>query len=420
MSNRTELLAPAGSFESLQAALQAGADAIYFGVEQLNMRARATGGFSTDDLGEIRKRCTANGARAYLTLNTILYDHDLPLMRRIMDAAKAAGIDAVIACDQAALNYARRIGLPVHISTQANVSNVEAVEFYSPYADMIVLARELSLRQVAEVIRQVKRREIRGVSGNPMKIEVFAHGALCMAISGKCYLSLHSDFASANRGACVQNCRRSYLVKDAEGDNEYEVDGKYIMSAQDLCTIDFLDKLLATGADVLKIEGRGRSADYVYTTTKCYREAIDAVHNGTYTAEKAASWKKELATVFNRGFWGGYYLGKKTGEWADEYGSKARKKKIYLGKGMKYFEREKVAEFRMESDQLSESNEILITGPTTGVVSATIGEMRVDGRRVTTVKKGALFSIPLEVKIRPSDKLYRLADAHDQDYTAAQ
>ncbi|MCG3165343.1 MAG: hypothetical protein POELPBGB_01106 [Bacteroidia bacterium] len=408
MMEKVELLSPAGSFESLQAAIQAGADAVYFGIEQLNMRARSSNNFTIEDLPLIKKTCAEAKVKIYLTLNTIIYDHDVTLMKSIVSSAKKNKIDAIIACDHAVLSYAKQMRIPVHISTQANVCNVESVQFYSAYADTIVLARELSLRQVSEIVKQIKRKNIKGPLGKNVKIEVFAHGALCMAISGKCYLSLHSNFASANRGACVQNCRRAYIVKDKEDEVEVEVDNEYIMSAQDLCTISFLDKLIKTGVGVLKIEGRGRAADYVYTTTKCYREAIDAFYNGSYTKSKIEKWLDELSTVFNRGFWGGYYLGKKMGEWADSAGSKATKTKIYIGKGTGYYSDKKVGEFKLESNQLSVGNDLLITGPTTGVIYTSAKELRVNNTPVDIVKKGELFSLPVPQKIRPSDKLYKL------------
>lgn len=414
---KTELLAPAGSFESLSAAIQAGADAAYFGIEQLNMRARSTNNFTLEDLPAIKECCASKNVRAYLTINTILYDHDIRLMKSILDEAKAQGIDAIIASDQAVFNYARKTGIPVHVSTQANVSNIESVEFYSSFCDTIVLARELSLKQVAEICRQIRRDNIRGRSGELIRIEVFAHGALCMAVSGKCYMSLHSHFASANRGACIQNCRRSYLVTDKEEGIEFEIDNEYIMSAKDLCTIDFLDQVLEAGVDILKIEGRGRSADYVYTTTRCYREAIDAFHNGTYSRKMAEKWKEELSTVFNRGFWDGYYLGREMGEWSDVYGSKATQKKIYIGRGVKYFHQLQVAEFKLEADQLSVGNRIMVTGPTTGYVETEIEELRVENHPVETVRKGQSFSVRIPEVIRPSDKLYKIITSHDQNYS---
>ncbi len=410
--NQVKLLAPAGSFEALKAAIQGGADAVYFGIEQLNMRSRSSNNFTINDLSEIYKICSKNKVKTYLTLNTIIYDHDVSLMKKIIEAAKENKIDAVIACDQAVLNYAKKIGIPVHISTQANVSNIESVEFFSLFADTIVLARELSLRQVGDVVKQIKRSAIKGPSGELIKIEVFVHGALCMAVSGKCYLSLHTHNASANRGACIQNCRRSYIVKDKEEEEiEFEIDNEYIMSSKDLCTIDFMDKLIESGVQILKIEGRGRSADYVYTTTKCYREAIDSYYEKTYTKDKVENWKKELSTVFNRGFWGGYYLGKKMGEWSDEYGSKATKKKIYIGKGINYFGEKNVAEFKLESNQLNVGNSIMVIGPTTGIIQGKVTELRVHDSSVDSVSKGAIFSFPLNEKIRPSDKLYKVIDA---------
>jgi U32 family peptidase len=418
--NRVELISPAGSFESLQAAIQGGADAIYFGIEQLNMRTKSSHNFTIGDLGRIREICSVKNVKTYLTLNTVIYDHDISLMKEIVNSAKEKGINAIIACDQAVLSYCRRTGMPVHVSTQANVSNIESVYFYSEYADAIVLARELSLRQVSDITKQIKRKNITGPSGEQLKIEIFAHGALCMAVSGKCYMSLHSNYSSANRGACVQNCRRSYIVKEKDSDIEFEIDNEYIMSAKDLCTIDFLDQLIESGVNILKIEGRGRSADYVYLTTKCYREAIDACYDGTYHPAKVAEWKERLATVFNRGFWEGYYLGKTTGEWTDEYGSKATRKKIYIGKGIKYYGSRKVAEFKLETNELSRLNNILITGPTTGVLTTRVNELRVGDIEVETVKKGDIFSIPLNEKIRPSDKLYKIVDTgigmNDQNY----
>lgn len=410
-SNKVELLAPAGSFESLMAAIKGGADAVYFGIEQLNMRARSSNNFTIDDLDQITSVCRQHNVKTYLTLNTILYDHDLCLMRSIIDAAKESAVDAVIASDHAVILYAKKTGVNVHISTQANIANVDTIEFFAPYADVVVMARELSLMQIAAINREIKRRNIKGPSGNLVQLEIFAHGALCMAVSGKCYMSLHSDFASANRGACIQNCRRSYIVTDKEQGVEFEVDNEYIMSAKDLCTIDFLDRILDAGVRVLKIEGRGRSADYVYTVTKCYREAIESYYEGTYPGDKINDWKARLSTVFNRGFWEGYYLGRKMGEWSDAYGSKATRRKIYLGKGIKYFENVSSGEFRMESQSLEVGDEILITGPTTGVVQTIVNELRVNDRPTGKVKKGDIFSIRLGEKVRPSDKLYKLVDA---------
>lgn len=406
-----ELLAPAGSFEALTAAIQAGANAVYFGIEQLNMRARSSVNFTIEDLPKIVAQCRAHLVKSYLTLNTIVYDHDLHLMRTIVDAAADAGLDAVIASDHAVFNYAKKKGVKVHISTQANVSNIESVEFFAHFADVVVLARELSLKQVAYITQQIQRRQITGVSGELMRVEIFAHGALCMAVSGKCYLSLHSHFASANRGACIQNCRRQYIVTDKEDGIELEIDNEYIMSAKDLCTIDFLDKVLDAGVSVLKIEGRGRSADYVYTTTQCYREAIDAYQNGTFTPDKIEDWKARLSTVYNRGFWDGYYLGRTMGEWTDDYGSKATKRKVFLGQGVKYFDKIQVGEFYLESNSLYVGDEIIITGPTTGVIQTTVSEMRVNNTPVNKASKGDSLSLPIAQKIRPSDKLYKIVDA---------
>lgn len=405
-----EIMAPAGSYEALQAAIKAGANSIYFGVEQLNMRARSSNNFTLDDLREIAEICTKNNMKSYITMNTVMYDHDMNLMRSIVDAAKESGISAIIASDHSVMNYAKRIGFPIHISTQANISNIETVEFYSVYADVMVMARELSLKQVADITREIKKRDIRGPGGELVRIEVFAHGALCMAVSGKCYLSLHSDFASANRGACVQNCRREYSVKDDSG-NELKIDNEYIMSAADLCTIDFMDKVVEAGVSVFKIEGRGRAADYVYTTTKCYRDAADSIVEGTYGPEKFVPWKEDLEKVYNRGFWDGYYLGRKMGEWSDVHGSKATTKKIFLGRGVKYFNKINVVEFAMETHSLEAGDEIMITGPTTGIVTTKVEEMRVEDQKVDKVKKGDNFSMMIKETIRPSDKLYKIVPA---------
>ncbi|WP_256011112.1 peptidase U32 family protein [Desertivirga xinjiangensis] len=410
MARRIELMAPAGSFESLTAAIQAGADSVYFGVEQLNMRVKASSNFTLGDIPRVMAMCRQNGVKAYLTINTIIYTHDITIMKSIIDIAIKNKVNAVIASDQAVMTYARRVGMPVHISTQANVSNIDSLEFYSAYADAVVLARELTLKQVSAITKEIRRRKITGPSEELMKVEVFGHGALCMAISGKCYLSLHSAYSSANRGACVQNCRRSYVVTDKEQGIEFEVDNQYIMSAKDLCTIDFLDQLIGSGASILKLEGRGRSADYVHTVTKCYREAIDACYMGLYSKELVKYWKEQLSTVFNRGFWDGYYLGRTIGEWSHDYGSKATKKKVYLGRGLKYFEYSRAAEFRIEAQSLSVGNEILITGPTTGVVQTRINEIRVNDIPTDTVHKGDIISIPLPDRVRPADKLYKLVD----------
>jgi putative protease len=408
MKRSIELMSPAGSYESLMAAIKAGCNSVYFGVEQLNMRARSSNNFTLDDLKKIAKIGIENNVKTYLTLNTILYDHDINLMKSIVDAAKKNGITAIIAADHAAMNYAKKVGMEIHISTQANVSNIDTVEFYSNFADVVVLARELSLKQVAEISREIKRRNITGPSGKLIELEIFAHGALCMAVSGKCYLSLHSHFSSANRGACIQNCRKSYVVTDKDEGIEFEVDNEFIMSAKDLCTIDFIDKILDAGVSVLKLEGRGRSVDYVHTVTKCYNDAINSYLEGTYTPEKAAEWKEELATVYNRGFWDGYYLGRKMGEWCNENGSKSSRKKVYIGKGVKYFEKASVGEFKCESHSLSIGEEIMISGPTTGYIQMQINELRVNGMPIDKVNKGDSFSLVCNEKIRPSDKLYKL------------
>lgn len=408
MNRAIELMSPAGSYESLMAAIKAGCNSVYFGVEQLNMRARSSNNFTLEDLKRIAEIGKEYNVKTYLTLNTILYDHDITLMKSIVSTAKESGVTAIIASDHAVMNYAKKIGMEIHISTQANVSNIDTVEFYANFADVVVLARELSLKQVADISREIKRRNITGPSGNLIELEIFAHGALCMAVSGKCYLSLHSHFASANRGACIQNCRRSYVVTDKEDGIEFEIDNEFIMSAKDLCTIDFIDKILDAGVSVLKIEGRGRSVDYVYTVTKCYNEAINSYLEGTYNQDKIITWKKELSTVFNRGFWDGYYLGRKIGEWCDENGSKSSKRKIYLAKGLKYFDQVNVGEFKCESHSLLVGDEIMITGPTTGYIQMKVDELRVDGKPANKAEKGDVFTLAINEKIRPSDKLYKL------------
>jgi U32 family peptidase len=408
-----EVMAPVGSWEALSAAIKAGCNSIYFGVEQLNMRARSSINFTVEDLARVAKICKENKIKSYITLNTTLYDHDITLMKSIMGAAKQNGIDAVIVSDHAAMSYAKKINYPVHISTQCNISNIETVEFYADYADVMVMARELSLQQVASIASEIEKKGIKGPSGNNIEVEVFAHGALCMAVSGKCYLSLHSHNSSANRGACIQNCRREYTVIDKDEGIELNIDNEYIMSAKDLATIDFLDKVLNAGVKVLKIEGRGRAADYVYTTVKCYREAVDSVLSQTYTKEKIEDWKKRLATVYNRDFWDGYYLGRKMGEWSDAYGSKATTRKIYIAKGVKYFSKINVGEFVIEAHTLKKGDKILITGPTTGVIETSAEEIRVDDRIVDEVKKGEHFSIRIDEPIRSSDKLYKVVENNE-------
>lgn len=403
-----EVMAPAGSFESLMAAIKAGANSIYFGVEQLNMRARSSNNFTLDDVKEVVARCEASNVKSYITLNTVIYDHDVNLMRSIVDMAKQERVSAVIASDHAVMNYAKKIGMPVHISTQANITNIDSVEFYANFADVMVVSRELTLNQVSYLAKEIRRRHITGPSGELVRLEVFAHGALCMAVSGKCYLSLHSHNASANRGACIQNCRREYIVTDKEEGFEYEIDNDYIMSAKDLCTIGFLHKILEAGVTVLKIEGRGRSADYVFTTTQCYREAVDSIADGTFTHSKIEAWTERLATVFNRGFWDGYYLGRTIGEWSDTYGSKATERKLFLGRGVKYFDRIQVGEFEMQTHSLKVGDDIMITGPTTGFIRTRVSELRVDNMPVESVAKGAIFSMPVSEQIRREDKLYKI------------
>lgn len=411
MEKKFELMAPAGSYEALMAAIHAKCDSVYFGVEQFNMRARATMNFTLEDLPKVANICKENNVRSYLTLNTIVYDHDLSAIKTVLDAAKSADITAVIAADQAVIAYARSINLEVHISTQVNVTNIETVKFYALFADTVVLSRELSLIQVRKITDLIEKEQIKGPSGRLVEIEIFGHGALCMAVSGKCYLSLHTENASANRGACVQNCRRSYKVIDQEAGHEFAIENEYIMSAQDLCTIDFLDKVLDAGVTVLKIEGRGKGADYVKTTVECYREAIDSYQEGTYTREKVAGWMERLKSVYNRGFWSGYYLGQKLGEWNDGPGSKATTKKIFLGKGVHYFDKIQVAEFKLESYELSVGDKILITGPTTGAFETTITELHNNQGKVDVVRKGESCAFKLDTPIRTSDKLYKIVDA---------
>ena len=405
-----ELMAPVGSFESLAAAIQAGADSVYFGIEQLNMRANSSNNFSTDDLKEIIAIAQKNNVKTYLTVNTILYDHDLILMKRIIDTAKHSGVTAVIVSDQAAINYASQKGVEIHISTQVNVSNVETLKFYARFADVVVLARELSLKQVKYITDTIKKEQIKGPSGELIRIEIFAHGALCMAISGKCYLSLHEQNSSANRGACLQTCRKPYTVIEKESGFELEVDNEYIMSAKDLCTISFIDKILDAGVSVLKIEGRGRPPEYVKTVCEAYNKAIDMYVSGNFEAKKAKLLEEDLKTVFNRGFWDGYYLGRKLGEWSEVYGSKATKRKIYIGRGTNYFTNIKVAEFLAESESLSVGDKIIITGPTTGVIETRVNEIHVDRKTVNKTKKGDKFSIKIDKIVRRSDKLYKLVD----------
>jgi putative protease len=409
-TGKIELMAPAGNFESLQAALDNGADSIYFGVEQLNMRARASINFTLDDLQEISERCKAKNVRTYLTLNTIIYDHDLTIVKTLLQKAKDADITAVIAMDQAVIASARAIGMEVHISTQINITNIETAKFYAMFADTMVLSRELSLRQVKKITEQIVKDNVRGPSGNLLEIEIFGHGALCMAVSGKCYMSLHSSNSSANRGACKQNCRKKYTVIDQETGFEMELDNEYIMSPKDLCTIDFLNEIIDAGVKVLKIEGRGRAPEYVAKVIKCYRDAIDSFDEGTYTKEKVISWMQELEKVYNRGFWSGYYLGQQLGEWSNGSGSHATQKKVYLGKGMHFFPKANIGEFKIEAYDITIGDTILITGPTTGAKEMEVKEMFVNDEKGEKGSKGDSVTIPLEFRIRPSDKLYKIVE----------
>ena len=403
-----ELLSPAGSFEALQAAINGGADAIYFGVEQLNMRARSANTFCISDLSEISRICKNNSIKSYITLNTVMYEHDMKLLQTILQEVKKHGIDAVIAADFAVIEYCSQLKIPLHISTQANVSNIEAVHFFARFADVVVLARELTLKQVENISREIVRRNIRGVSGELIKIELFVHGALCMAVSGKCYLSLHTQNASANRGACLQNCRRTYTVKDTETNEELLIDSEYIMSPKDLCTIDLVDQLIASGVDVFKIEGRSKGADYVHTVTECYREAIEAVKNNEYNSDKINLWKDRLLKVYNRGFWEGYYLGRKLGEWTKTAGSIAKERKIYLGKATNYYPKIKVGEFLLDSGTLKEGDTIMIIGPAIGMAKEKMEPLIVNGMKAEMANKGDKITFPFPTKLTAQDKLYKL------------
>jgi len=403
-----ELMAPVGSFETLAAAIQGGADSVYFGIEHLNMRSKSTNNFTTDDLKEIVKICTENNVKTYLTVNTVLYDSDLTVMRKIVDTAKEVNVTAIIASDIAVINYAFKNEVEVHASTQLNISNIEAVRFYSHFCDVMVLARELSLRQVKEITEAIKKENIIGPKGKPVQIEIFIHGALCMAISGKCYLSLHENNYSANRGACLQTCRKAYIVTEKETGYQLEIDNEYIMSPKDLCTIPFFDKVIDAGVSVFKIEGRARPPEYVKIVSHAYNEVIESVLDNTLSREKIDNWLKKLKTVFNRGFWDGYYLGRKFGEWNDDYGSKATKRKKYIAKATNYFSKIGVAEFLVQAGDLKIGDECLIIGPTTGVIELTINEIRKDLENVNDAHKGDVISIPIPGKIRRADKLYIL------------
>ena len=409
-----EIMAPVGSRESLAAAIQAGANSVYFGIGQLNMRSHSANHFTIDDLREIAATCNEHGIKTYLTVNTIIYGEDIQTMHDIVDAAHEAGISAVIASDVAVMTYCRQVGVEVHLSTQLNISNIEALKFYAQFADVVVLARELNMTQVAEIYRQIVEQQVCGPSGNLIRIEMFCHGALCMAVSGKCYLSLNNAARSANRGECMQLCRRSYIVTDRETGTELEVDNKYIMSRKDLKTIRFIDRMMKAGVRVFKIEGRARGAEYVYTVVNCYKEAIKSVVEDTFTEEKKDGWDKRLASVFNRGFWDGYYQGQTMGEWNSNYGSNATERKVYVGKGVKYFSKLGVAEFAVEASEFSVGDKLLITGPTTGVIYLNAEEIRLELDPVKTAPKGTHVSIPVPAKVRPSDKLFKLVSVEQQ------
>ena len=399
-----EIMAPVGSRESLAAAIQSGADSIYFGIEKLNMRAHSASTFTITDLQEIAETCNQHGIKSYLTVNTIIYDEDIPLMHEIVDAAKKAGISAVIASDVAVMTYCRTVGQEV----QLNISNIEALRFYAQFADVVVLARELNMDQVTEIHRQAVEQGICGPSGKPIRIEMFCHGALCMAISGKCYMSLDAANRSANRGECVQICRRSYILTDAETGHQIEVDNKYLMSPKDLKTVRFIDRMMKAGVRVFKIEGRARGPEYVYTVVKCYKEAIQSVLDGTFTKEKKDEWDERLSRVFNRGFWDGYYQGQLMGEWNKEYGSCATERKVYVGKGTKYFSKLGVAEFAVEATTFQVGDKLLITGPTTGVIYVTAEEIHDDNGPVQVAQQGTRVSVAVPAKVRPSDKLFKI------------
>lgn len=403
-----EIMAPVGSRESLAAAIQAGAGSIYFGIGQLNMRSHSANHFTIEDLKEIAETCNERGIKTYLTVNTVIYGEDINAMREIIDAAKAANITAVIISDVAVMVYCRQVGMEVHLSTQLNISNIEALKFYAQFADVAVLARELNMEQVAEIYRQIEEQDIRGPRGELVRIEMFCHGAFCMAISGKCYMSLHDSNRSANRGQCTQICRRSYTVTDNETGNQLEIDNKYIMSPKDLKTIRFIDKMMKAGVRVFKIEGRARGPEYVYEVVTCYKEAIQSVLDGTYTEEKKDKWDERLSTVFNRGFWDGYYQGQRLGEWTKNYGNKATEKKVLVGKVMKYFSKLGVAEIAVEASEIEKEQKMLITGPTTGIMKFDASEIRYDLKPVEKAEKGWRVSVPVPDKVRPNDKVYKL------------
>ena len=408
MKRNIEIMAPVGSYEALSAAIQAGAGSVYFGIGKLNMRSRSAKNFTLDDLRQIAETCNQNGVKSYVTVNTVIYDEEMEEMHQLLDAIKANGISAIIASDQSVIQYARQLGIEVHMSTQTNITNIEAVRYYSQFADVMVTARELNVNQVKHITEQIEAQNIRGPHGDLVRIEVFCHGALCMAISGKCYLSLDNYNSSANRGACLQLCRRGYEVRDREEGIELAIENEYIMSPKDLCTLPFLDKVLDAGVEVLKIEGRGRSPEYTKLTVAVYHEAVEAIQNGTFTQEKIDAWMQRLRSVYNRDFWDGYYLGRKTGEWTERYGSQATQTKLYVGQVTNYFSKLGVAEIRMETHDLNVGDDIMIIGPTTGVYEDSVSEIRVDLQSVQQTVKGEACSIPVKSLVRRGDKVYKL------------
>ncbi|MCQ2302873.1 MAG: U32 family peptidase [Bacteroidales bacterium] len=410
MKRNIEIMAPVGSYEALSAAIQAGAGSVYFGIGKLNMRSRSAKNFTLDDLRQIADICNQNGVKSYVTVNTVIFDEEMEEMHQLLDAIKANGISAIIASDQSVIQYARQLGIEVHMSTQCNITNIEAVKYYSQFADVMVTARELNVNQVKRITEQIEQQQIRGPKGDLVRIEVFCHGALCMAISGKCYLSLDNYNSSANRGACLQLCRRGYEVRDREEGIELAIENEYIMSPKDLCTLPFLDKVLDAGVEVLKIEGRGRSPEYTKVTVAVYHEAIKAIEDGTFTQEKVNAWMERLRSVYNRDFWDGYYLGRKTGEWTQIYGSQATKTKLYVGQITNYFSKLGVAEIRMETHDLNVGDEIMIIGPTTGVYEDTVEEIRVDLKPVQQTVKGEACSLPVKSLVRRGDKVYKMVN----------
>ena len=412
-NNDIEIMSPVGSYEALMAAIHSGAGSVYFGVGEMNMRARSSANFTLEDLEKIAQICKENHVLSYLTVNTVIYNHETEKMRALLDAAKKCGISAIIASDMAVMNYCKQIGLEIHISTQCNITNIEAVKFYAQFADVMVMARETELKDVKEIIKQIHEENIKGTKGELIKIEMFIHGALCMAVSGKCYISLDNFNYSANRGACLQPCRRGYMVKDIDSEIELEIENQYIMSPKDLCTIGFLDKILDAGVTVLKIEGRGRSPEYVKMVTQCYHEAIESIKNETYTKEKIEEWEKKLRSVYNRDFWDGYYLGQKVGEWTQNYGSQATRSKQYVGKVTNYFSNLKVAEILIETFDLKVGDEIMIFGPTTGVIDIKIDEIRVELESVNQAEKGVYCSIPVQELVRRNDKVYKWVNSDE-------